>query len=126
MPTKETVMNAKFLIFGALVALPLSSHAFERKDAELAMTEAATALQTAERADAAPPDLGVARDMMSNAQIAYDHHHWEESVFYAEDARADADLAATRSRQHRAEAATVEIERSVRALNDQLSNGGQP
>jgi len=118
--------TTRALMLGALLLLPLSSHAFERKDAELAMTEAGTALQTAERADAAPPDMNIAHDMLSNAQAAYDRHHWQESVFFAENARADADLAAARSRQHRAEAATAEIERSVRALRDQTGNGGQP
>lgn len=118
-------MNVKALMLAVLLALPFSAQAFDRKDAELAMTEASTALQTAERADAMPEDLNEVHDMLSNAQGAYDQHHWQESVFAAENARVDADLAAARSRQHRSEAATAEIERSVRTLQGQLGNGGQ-
>lgn len=119
-------MNARALTLAALLALPFSAQAFDRKDAELAMTEATTALQTAERADAMPEDLAEVHDMLSNSQGAFDQHHWQECVFSAENARVDSDLAAARSRQHRAEAATAEIERSVRTLQGQLGNGGQP
>lgn len=120
-------MNAKILTLAVLLAIPLSSQAFERKDAELAMTEATTAVQGAERTDAAPADLTVAHDMIASAQGAYDHRRWQESVFFAENARVDADLAGARSRQRHAEAATLEMERTVKSLRDQVnSNGGQP
>jgi hypothetical protein len=117
-------MNVRpYVLTSLALALPMAAHALDRDDAELAMTQAVTAVQSAERADAAsfaPPDLATAHDMLSHAQLAYDGHHWTESVFAAENARADADLAAARSREHRAEQATAEVERSVQALRDQL------
>ena len=115
-----------------LLALPLAAFGADRKDAELAMTEAHTAIESAERADAAQfanADIGTARDMLAGAQNAYDHRDWTISIFDAENAKADADLAAARSRQMRAEEATAEVERSVRTLREQLgidSTGDQP
>ena len=113
-----------------LASAPLVAHALDREDADLALAQAGTALQAAERADAAQyaiPDLGTAHGMLNQAQAAYDHRHWTDAVFAAENARADADLAAARSRQHRAEDATAEVERSVQTLRDQLGlTGDQP
>ena len=54
------------------------------------------------------------------ARDAYDDREWTDSVLDAERAQADGDLAAARSRQHRAEAATAEIERSVEALRTEM------
>ena len=112
-----------------LVTLPLASFASDRNDAELAMTQANTAVESAERADAAQfasADLGTAHDMLASAQGAYDHRDWTIAIIDAENAKADADLAAARSRQIRAEEATAEVERSVRSLREQLgiSNTG--
>jgi hypothetical protein len=125
-------MDSRLILIAALItAIPAEALAVDRKDAELAMTEASTAIDSAEHADAAqyaPPDLLAAHDMLNNAQAAYDHRHWTESMFAAESAKVDADLAVARSRQHRAEEATGEVERSVRGLREQLGirNGEQP
>jgi len=115
-----------------LLSLPLVAFAADRKDAELAMTEANTAIESAERADAAQfagADIGTAHAMIANAQNAYDHRDWTISIIDSENAKADADLAAARSRQLRAEEATAEVDRSVRSLREQLgisSTGDQP
>jgi len=124
-------MGNKVLAAAMLLALPLISHAQDRKDAELAMTEAGASIDAAERADAAQfasTDLATAHNMLANAQGAYDHHHWTDSVFNAENAKADANLASARSREQRAEQATAEVERSVATLREQMgiSDGGQP
>ena len=125
-------MSTRILAATLLLALPLASFASDRKDAELAMTQASTAVESAERADAAQfagADLGTAHDMLASAQGAYDHHDWTIAIMDAENAKADADLAAARSRQIRAEEATAEVERSVRSLREQLgigSTGDQP
>ncbi|MGA9333099.1 MAG: DUF4398 domain-containing protein [Rudaea sp.] len=105
----------------------LAAYAADRKDAQLAMTQADTAIESAEHADAAtyaPTTLTTAHDMFTNAQAAYDHHGWLDCVFNAENATADANLATARSRQHRAQAATTEIETSVRSLREELGIAG--
>ncbi|MDR3389541.1 MAG: DUF4398 domain-containing protein [Rudaea sp.] len=125
-------MNAGFAKAAAVMvlvlALPFAARAADRKDAELAMTEAGTTIESAERADAAQyaaTDLNDAHDMLGSAQAAFDHHKWLESVFSAGNAKADANLAAARARQHRAEAATAEIETTVRSLREQLGIAGE-
>ena len=126
-------MNARFSTAAAILilALPFTvANAADRKDAELALTEAGTSVEAAERADAAQfatTDLNAAHDRLGNAQVAYDHHKWLDSVFSSGDAKADANLAAARARQHRAEAATAEIDATVRSLREQLGiTGEQP
>ena len=54
------------------------------------------------------------------AQQAFDHDDWTRSAMAAEKAKVDGDLAAARSRQQRATAATREIEYSVRELRARL------
>ena len=119
--------NAALLI---ALALPGFAAATDRTDAELAMTEAGTAVQSAERADAtqyAAADITAAHAMLAGAQAAYDHRHWDESAMDSESAKADANLAAARSRQHIAEAMTAELDRTVNTLRQQLNiAGGQP
>ncbi len=121
-------MIAKTLLITLLMAaLPMAAHALDRKDAERAMTEGNAAVESAQRADAAQyaaTDLNTAHDMLTNAQAAFDHHHWSDSVFSAENAKADADLATARSRQHRAEQSTAEVEQTVRSLREQLGIAG--
>ena len=124
----------KVLTFGTaallMMTLPLAVHAADRKDAQLAMTQADTAITSAEHADAAinaPTTLKTARDMFATAQTSFDHRRWQDSVFNAENATADANLATAQSRQHRAEAATAEIETTVRSMREQLGiTGDQP
>jgi hypothetical protein len=130
---EEYAMNARFSTAAAILilALPFTvANAVDRKDAELAITEAGTSVESAERADAAQyaaTDLNDAHDMLGSAQAAYDHHKWLESVFSSGNAKADANLAAARARQHRAEAATAEMETTVRSLREQLGiTGEQP
>jgi hypothetical protein len=119
-------MNTRLATAAAIVILASSftaANAADRKDAELAITEAGTSVQSAERADAAQyatTDLNDAHDMLASAQAAYDQHKWLDSVFSSGNAKADANLAAARARQHRAEAATAEIESTVRSLREQL------
>lgn len=113
-----------------LLALPLTVGAIDRKDAEIALAEAGSSVEAAERADAgqyAPAELNSAHAMLASAQGAYDHRAWTDSFFNSDSAKADANLAAARSRQHRAEATTAELETTVRSLREQLgAAGGQP
>jgi hypothetical protein len=124
-------MRAKLLLAsGVLLALPFTAGAVDHRDADVALAEAGASVEAASRADAgqyAPQDLNRARDMLATAQAAYDHRAWTDSFFASDSAKADANLAAARSRQHRAEAITTELDTTVRSLREQLGvAGGQP
>jgi Domain of unknown function (DUF4398) len=113
-----------------VLALPFTAYGMDRKDADLAMAEAGASIEAAERADAAqyaPTELNTAHDMFASAQSDYDHRNWTDSAFAADNSKADANLAAARSREHRAEATTNELETTVRTLREQMGmSGGQP
>ena len=114
-----------FLI--AMLAVSGVATAVDRDTAQLEFTQAVTAVQTAERDDAAryaPADLDEAHAMLDSAQTAVDGRNWTDVAIYAERAKVAGDLASARSRQHRAESATAEIERSVDSLRQQI--GGAP
>ena len=116
----------RYLILAAL-AVSGAAAAVDRDTAQLEMTQAITAVQTAERDDAAryaPADLDEAHAMLGSAQGAADARSWDDTALYAERAKVAGDLASARSRQHRAESATAEIERSVDSLRQQI--GGAP
>jgi hypothetical protein len=120
----------RLLPLAALVAaLALSGSAFavDHDTANIELTQAVTSVQGAERDDAAryaPADLDEAHAMLDSAQSAADSRNWTDTALYAERAKVTGDLASARSRQHRAEAATAEIERSVDTLRHQI--GGAP
>ena len=116
----------RFLILAAL-AVSGSAAAVDRDTAELELTQAITAVQTAERDDAAsyaPAGLDEAHAMLGSAQTAADSRSWDDTALFAERAKVAGDLASARSRQHRAESATGEIERSVDSLRHEI--GGAP
>ena len=113
------------ILLALIASLAFSGRAFalDSSDADLALAQAERAVQAAERDDAAryaPADLATARALLLAARDAYDDREWTDSVLDAERAQADGDLAAARSRQFRAEAATAEIERSVEALRTEM------
>lgn len=104
-----------------------SAFAADRQEAEIALAQAETAMQSAVSADAAsaaPIDLRSAEDNLVAARGAMERRKWTDSAMSAEKAKADADLAAARSRAKRATAATAEIEASVETLRRELGNGG--
>ena len=116
----------RFLIVAAL-AVSGTAAAVDHDTATLELTQAVTAVQAAERDDAAryaPADIDEAHAMLDSAQSAADNRNWTDVAIFAERAKVDGDLASSRARQHRAEAATAEIERSVDSLRQQL--GGAP
>jgi hypothetical protein len=122
-------MNAIRYLFVAALAMGCGlAHAVDRDDAQMELAQATTAVQTAERDDAAryaPADFDEARAMLDTAQRAADSHEWTDVAIYAERAKVTGDLASARSRQHRAEAATAELQRSLDALHGELSAGGE-
>jgi Domain of unknown function (DUF4398) len=110
-----------------MLALPAAAQAADRKDADLALIQARTSLQSAEAADAAryaSADLKNARDGLASADGQYERRNWTSSLMDAEKATADANLAAARARQQRAESTTAEVEASVRSLREQLGMKG--
>lgn len=105
------------------------AHAAERKDAELALAQASTAVQAARRDDAqtyASAEFATAQSMLSTSLEAFDARAWTRSLVYAERARVDGELASALGRQIRAEAAETELERSLDSLRAQISTGGSP
>lgn len=105
------------------------AYAAERKDAELALAQASTAVQTARRDDAetyAVAEFATAQTTLNASLEAFDARAWTRSLIYAERARVDGELAGARSRQIRAEGAADELQRSLDTLRGQLSNGGSP
>jgi hypothetical protein len=120
---EDAMLLARCSIAMLIGVLPSLSHATDRRDAELELAQAATAVQSAERSDAgayASADMNTAHEMLAAAQGAFDRGAWTESAMNSEKAKVDGDLAAARSRQQRATTATREIEASVRDLRAQL------
>jgi len=113
-------------VFLAALEVSGAAAAVDNDTAQLELTQAVTAVQTAERDDAAryaPADLDEAHAMLDSAQGAASARAWTDTAIYAERAKVAGDLASSRSRQHRAEAATAEIERSVDSLRNQVGGG---
>jgi hypothetical protein len=109
----------------ALVAAP--AFALDRGTAEVELAQAFSSVQAAERDDAAhyaAADLDEAHTMLDEARRAQDARAWTDVGIYAERAKVSGDLASARARQHRAESATAEIERSVETLRNQLRVSG--
>jgi len=120
------MIRYSFFLAAALVVSGIAAAA-DRGDAELELAQAANAVQSAERDDAASyarPDLDEAHAMLGAAHDAFDSRDWTGSAMYAERAKLTGTLAGARSRQHRAEIATTEIERSVSTLRTQLGLPG--
>jgi Domain of unknown function (DUF4398) len=120
-------MNRYRYILIAALAVSGTAAAVDHDTATLELTQAVTAVQSAERDDAAryaPADLDQAHALLDSAQSAADSRSWTDAAMYSECAKVVGDLASSRARQHRAEAATAEIERSVDSLRQQL--GGAP
>lgn len=114
-----------------LFALASTATAAERDDAELALAQAAAAVQAAERADAnvhAASESRMARDNLHMAEDAFARRAWLESTQAAEKARLDADLATALTREQHAAAARIEVEDGVRDLRLRLGQtaGGMP
>ena len=126
MNRRSPIKRNGFLFFAAL-AVSGTALAVDHDTATIELTQAVTAVQAAERDDAAryaPADLDQAHALLDSAQSASDGRDWTGVAIYSERAKVVGDLASSRARQHRAETATAEIQRSVDTLRQQL--GGAP
>jgi hypothetical protein len=105
--------------------LALSGPAFAgRQDAEIALTQARSAVAAAERAgalEAAASEFAVANDALTRATYFYDEREWDESMLASDQARADARVAEARSRQVKAEAALAEVETAIDTLRAEIA-----
>lgn len=119
--------NVRAAFLAALLACPLTAVASKKDDAEIALTEARSAVQAAERAGApeqVPVEMKTARDSLDLAEQELDDREWYDARVYAERAVYDSRLAEARARQLRAEALTAEIEASVHSLQAEIAAGG--
>jgi Domain of unknown function (DUF4398) len=69
-------------------------------------------------------DIRNAHDKLDAATIALGANHYERARRYAEEAEADANLAATRSRSAKTQRAVAELRESLRALRAEISRSG--
>jgi hypothetical protein len=115
----------KLQAIGLAVALALSGPALAgRQDAELALTQARSAVAAAERAGAlqeVPQDFGTARDTLAQAQGSFDDREWDDAERESHRARADARVAEARARQTKAERAMAEIQAAIDTLRAELA-----
>lgn len=110
----------------ALLSLPALAVA-GRQEADLALTQARSAVAAAERAggvQAAPTQISDARAMLARAEGSYEDREWTDAEREAHRARADGRLAEARARQFKAESATAEIEAAVDTLRAELNRQG--
>ena len=111
---------ALFLVLLSLPALAFAG----RQEADLALTQARSAVASAERAGgvtAAPNETTDARANLARAEGSYEERDWDDAVNESQLARADGRLAEARARQVKAEAATAEIQAAVDTLRAELN-----
>ncbi|HZX31421.1 MAG TPA: DUF4398 domain-containing protein [Rhodocyclaceae bacterium] len=99
-----------------------------RPDAQFAVSR--SAIEEALGAGAtqsAPLELQHARDKMARADAAVDAKNFEDARRLAEEAEVDARLAAAKARTARAQLAVAEIQKSIRALRENVNtDSAQP
>jgi non-homologous end joining protein Ku len=120
----EEIAMKRTLIFAATALFAAAPAYAGRQDAELELTQARSAVEAAERADAAeyaPTELNVARDMLARAEGSYDDRDFDDSGNEAELAAVDARLAEARARQQKAEIAATEVEAAIDSLRVEVT-----
>ena len=110
----------------ALLAFPALAFA-GRQEADVALTQARSAVAAAERAGsvtAAPDHTRMAREQLARAEGSFERRRWDEAERESQRALADSRVAEARSRQVKAESATAEIEAAVNTLRAELNRQG--
>ena len=69
-------------------------------------------------------DIRNAHEKLDAATVALGAHDYDKARRYAEEAEADANLAATRSRSLKTQRAVAEVRESLRALRAEISRSG--
>jgi hypothetical protein len=75
-------------------------------------------------AEFAPVALRAAQDKLDLANKAVAEREYRDARRYAEDAEADARLAATTARSRKAQRAVSEVESGIRALREEMARAG--
>jgi hypothetical protein len=121
-------MKAVRLALPAAFALALAACATTPPPtAQMAVSE--KSIHDAIAADApryAPVALRSAQDKLDAARIAMNDADYGKAGRLAEEAQADADLAATQARSVKAQHAAAEVQDSIRALRGELARNPQP
>jgi hypothetical protein len=127
-PMVPSTMNAARLALPAALALALVACATTAPPtAQMAVSE--KSVHDAIAADApryAPIPLRSAQDKLDAARIAMNEADYDKAERLAEEAQADADLAATQARSVKAQHAAAEVQDSIRALRGELARNPQP
>lgn len=118
-------LAAPAILLGALLGagcatppVPDAQIAVSRSAIEDAMSAGAT--------QAAPLELQHARDRMAQADAAVDAKRYDDARRLAEEAEVDARLATAKARTARANLAVAEIQKSIRALRENVTPNATP
>jgi len=122
---KVAAYVAAFTVSGVL----LSACSSPPKAPDQALQAAELAIATAEQArvaDYASPELGEARDKLTAARTAVAKEEMTAAARFAEQARADAELATAKAEAAKAQAINDELGKSVNTLEQELqrNSGG--
>lgn len=110
-----------FSIVAGAVLTGCASQDLEPPVAQMARAEAA--IENAEQAgarDTAPLELQSARSHLSQAQRATSREEYQEALWLAEKAEADAELAEAKARTDREYETVAELKEGIRVLEDEL------
>lgn len=114
-----TLWVASLLLLGACSSTPVAPLA--------SMTAARDAIATAEQSDArqyAGSELDEARQELMKAERAIQAERMNDAKLYAQRSRVNAELASARTEAAKAEAVNKELERSAKALIEEMQRSG--
>lgn len=112
----------------ALAALALSACAVTPAAPTAQLAASRTAVDQARMAGAseeAPEEYETARSKLARAQAAFDAQDYTTATRLAREAEVDAQLAQARTQSMRSQQALVEIEHSIRALQNELDRANR-
>ena len=115
-------MKPRYLPLLALLAIPQLALA-DRQSANESLIRAKSAISAAERSragEAAPMELKFARDGIIRAEALFEEREYDEAERTAWKVRADAELADSRARAQRAEAALADVQAAIDGLRREL------
>lgn len=86
---------------------------------------AVTSAASAGAADLAPTELRMARDKLTQANVAVADQHHEHATFLARESQVDANLAEVKARSQKAQKAAGELAEGNRVLREELQRSAQ-
>jgi hypothetical protein len=113
---------SKYLSAIGIVAVVAGCASFPPPAEELALSKAAVAnAVSAGAAEFAAPDLSAAQDKVAKAEQMMTAKNYEAALWLAEQAHADADVAAARARSAKANKAVLAAQEDSRVLREELN-----